>query len=149
MSSVYSVELVDKFFFHYSDEVLANIARDYLDVFQSANNFYSSLSSNIFQKERLYGDVLTTSSSGQVKIDFSKATIQGWVAQQVYEADTLIEELLMRKSKKGIVFDQDVHDLQVLEDEIFVFLDKYAVPAALSPSDLIANAQEMCVALKL
>ena len=42
MRSVYSVQLVDKVFLHYSEEVLANMAQDYLDVFKSANDKFFS-----------------------------------------------------------------------------------------------------------
>jgi hypothetical protein len=149
---VYSVQLVDKVFLHYSEEVLANMAQDYLDVFKSANDFKSSSRtySKVFQAEMVGGGVcVRTDSGGGVKLDFSRASIQGWAAQQVYEAETLVYELSKRKKRRGIVFDQDVHLLHHLEGEIDHFLGKYAVPAPLSTSDLIFNAQEMCRALKI
>jgi len=154
MKPVYSVQIVDKIFFHLSDEILANIAIDFLHVFQSANfercELRPHLERDLFSSERMRGvGSCVIASPGDVRIDFSKATIQGWAYAQVYDAETVIDEILYRARKRGISYNDDVEIAYLLELEIDRFIDKFCVPRGLNARDIIRNSQETCRILSL
>lgn len=153
MKPVYNVHFVDTIYFHHSDEILANIAADFLHVFQSAN--FKQVEADISPKDRLFnpeilgGGVCVEARPGKVTIDFSRAVTQGWACSQIHDAETLIEEVFYRIKEKGVIFNEDVSLMQVLGQEITDFIDKFCVPASLSADDLVYNTQQTCESLTI
>ena len=153
MKPVYNITLCDPVYSHYSDEVLTNIAIDFLRMFQGAN--FRSLDADISSKRRLFtSDALQQRSCveakpGEVKIDFSWAAIQGWVHSEIFNAESVIDEILKRMKEKGIAFNEDVNVAFALAEEIVFYVDKFCIPPALSAEDVIYSAQQISNELNL
>ena len=153
MKPVYNVTLCDPTYLQYSDEVLFNMAGDFLRVFRLAN-YRADRSSNgntsrLFDSGSLEGRTIVKASPEGVTVDFSWASTHGWVHSQINDAETLIAEVLYRMQKKGIKFNADIDRIQVLEAEIADYIDKFCAPPALSADDLMYNAQQTCNDLQL
>ena len=153
MKPVYSFQFVDTVYSHFSDEVLANIASDFLRVFRNAN-FKDTQKTfipekHLFASERSHSDVCVKARPGKVSIDFSKAITQGWAGTQIYDAETLIDEVYYRAQKQGIVFNPDISLMQSLREEINTFINKFGVPRALNAEETVYTAQQTCEALRI
>lgn len=122
-------------------------------VFQSANyreNHTRSIkTSRLFEGGTLRGRTLVEASPKGVVIDFSVASAHGWVHSQIFDAETLISEVIHRMQKRGIKFNAEIDRVQILQSEISDYIDKFCQPPSLSADDLIHNAQQTCNALRL
>lgn len=153
MKPVYGFYFVDTIYSHFSDEVLANIAKDLLYAFKSANfndlNVSYSPIDKLFSSMNHVGDTCVKARPGDVSIDFTKTATQGWVGNQIYDAETLIEEILYRAKKNRVLFNHDVDVALQLGDEIAEFIDKICVFRALSARELIDNSRQVCSDLNI
>ena len=153
MKSFYGMTLGERVYLHYPDEVLANIANDFLKVFEQANfrkkRVSSALNGDYFSSEVLGGNDCVQASPGQISIDFSRAGIQGWAHSQVFDAETVIDELFKRAEAQGVAYNNDIRLAYDLKSEVSDFIDKYCIPAALNVGDMIYNSCETVKALRL
>jgi len=152
MKSVYNIEFCDTVYLHFSDEVLANMAVDFLRVFRDANfkgqdGYHKN--PRLFSFTRHSGNTCVMARPDSVSIDFSKATTQAWACQQIYDAETLIEEVMYRAKKRKVVFDEDIDRVQRLGAEIQEFIDKFCVPVPINANDVVCNAQQTCEMLRI
>ncbi len=149
-----NVHFVDPIYFHLSDEVLANVAIDFLRVFQGASfkdwgdDF--SLKERAFTAGELTGRTCVEARPGKVVIDFSKAVTQGWACSQIYNAEkTVADEIFYRMNGRGIAFNGDVSIAYALSQEIASFMDRTFVPASVSMDDFKHNSREICRSLRI
>ena len=160
MKPAYTVTLGEKVYSHYPDEVLANLATEFLDFFQAANfknrpdprmhTFTPRVGEPLFISQRHYGgSIVSAAKGGVISMDFTRAVMQGCVFSQVPETEILIDELLTRAEKRGVAYDGDVALAYALSTEVSDFLDKYCVPPAINPDDLLENAKQMVQMLKI
>ena len=153
MEPVYHFRFVDRVYYQYPDETLSNIAIDFLRAFQSAN--FKGVNTTYYPKDGLFlsqkhaGGTCVKAKPGSVAIDFSKAITQGWAGTQIYDAETLIEEIFYRARKKGILYNDDIEIAHRLGDEIRSFIDKFNVSSALSADEIIYSSQQLCRDLRI
>lgn len=137
-----------------SDEVLFNLAGNFLRTFREANHRNSepvrAYSSRSFERSSFHGSSCVRACKERgVKIDFARVSTHGWLHTEIFNAESLIAEVIYRMNKRGISFNSDIDRVQCLEAEIVDYIDKFCTPPALNADDLVYNAVENARALRL